>query len=130
MRQLPLANLLMLGMISACGPNATPVVIRDQRVSETRTAVLAPTLTPTGPTPVPTLTSTPYNRPTDDSSLELDRAVVRVGNQTITLGQFRQRVRFERFMSLDSARRLIEELGLPKLLRDPAQNKALEYVMA
>src|SRR5689334_9192742 len=92
----------------ACSPAATPIVIRDQSAAQTRTAAVAPTLTPTGPTATPTITPTPYVRPTDDPKLALDLPIVRVGSETITLGQFRHRVRYERFMSLDSARRVVE----------------------
>jgi parvulin-like peptidyl-prolyl isomerase len=128
MRSITLVPLILI--LVACGPTATPVVIRNSSVAQTRTAAVAPTITPTGPTAEPTITPTPYTRPTDDPALRLDHPIVRIGTETITLGQYRRRVRFERWLSLDSAHKVIKELGLPKLIRDPGQNKALEYVMA
>src|SRR5258706_4779848 len=104
--------LLLCLFLSACGPAATPIVIQDNSGEATLTARAAPTRTPSGPTRTPTMTPTPYSRPTEDPALALDQPVVRVGDEMITLGQFRQRVRYERFAALDNARRLVERIGL------------------
>ncbi len=110
MRRL-LCLILLVGLVSACAPAATPEVIRY--TSSAPTAV-TPSATPTGPTPTATNTSTPYTRPTDDQALRLDQPIVRIGDETITLGQYRQRVRFERFSALDNALRLIQRVGIDK----------------
>jgi parvulin-like peptidyl-prolyl isomerase len=84
-------------------------------------------VTPTGPTLTSTLTSTPYTRPTDPPSLDLTLPIVRVGEETITLGEFRARVRYERFAALDDARRTIEQVGLAQLnMATPGQNKVAD----
>ncbi len=106
----------MLAFLAACaGPVATPIVIQDTSGESTRTAMARPTNTRSGPTGTPTATSTSYARPTDDPALPLDQPILRVGDEVITLRQFRQRVRYERYAALDSARRLIERVGLEKL---------------
>ncbi len=107
--------LILLFALSACRTGATPEVIRDTSGQQTRTAAAVKTNTPSGPTATPTATSTPYARPTDDTALNLDQPIVRVGDETITLGQFRQRVRYERFAALDTARRIIERVGVANI---------------
>jgi parvulin-like peptidyl-prolyl isomerase len=107
-----LCVIVIIGIVglTACGPSATPEVIQYTSVVPT----LRRTNTPSGPT-TPTITPTPYIRPTDDPTLTLDQPIVRVGEETITLGQFRQRVRYERFAALDNARRLIERVGVENI---------------
>lgn len=102
----------MVMLITACGPVATPEVIQDFSRSFTLTAAARPTLTPTGPTRTPTMTSTPYIRATDSTDLDLALAIVQIGDETISLGQFRARVRYERFRLLNNARRIVETLGI------------------
>jgi parvulin-like peptidyl-prolyl isomerase len=115
----------LLLLLVACTPAATPEVI--QYTSAAPTAARSPTHS--GPTGTPTLTSTPYIRPTDDPALHLDQPIVRVGDEMITLGQFRQRVRYERFAALDNARRLIERVGLDKVnLATPGENPTADAV--
>ncbi|MBX3083984.1 MAG: peptidylprolyl isomerase [Anaerolineae bacterium] len=123
----PLVVLLLL--VAACGPVATPEVIRDNSRSITLTAMVQPTMTPTGPTLTPTLTSTPYSRPTDSSALDLSQPIVKVYDETITLGQFRARVRYERFKQLNTARRIIESVGLDKFdFSKPSQDQTVTTV--
>jgi parvulin-like peptidyl-prolyl isomerase len=107
--------LICFGLLAAaCTPAtvATPVVIQYTSAAP---AVVSPAATPTGPTPTPTHTSTPYLRPTDDLTLQLDTPLVRVGDETITLADYRKRVRYERFSALESAERFINRVGLAKL---------------
>src|SRR5947207_2509902 len=112
-------------------PVATPIVIQDTSGESTLTAAARPTTTPAGPSGTPTPTSTPYSRPTDDPALRLDQAIVRVGDEVFTLGQFRQRVRYERFAALDNARRLIERVGLEKLnFATPGENPTADSIAA
>lgn len=116
--------LLML-LLVGCAPAATPEVI--QYTSAAPTAASSPTLS--GPTRTPTITPTPYILPTDDPALRLDQPIVRVGDEMITLGQFRQRVRYERFAALDNARRLIERVGLDQLnLAQTGENPTADTV--
>lgn len=102
-------------VIVACGPTATPEVIRDMSRYETLTAIALPTKTRTGPTYTPSMTSTAYIPPTENTTLPLDTVIVRVGNETITLAQFRQRVRYERYVALAGGVRLINSVGLAGL---------------
>jgi parvulin-like peptidyl-prolyl isomerase len=113
-------------LVGACGPVATPEVIRDFSRANTLTAVAQPTLAPTGPTRTPTATSTPYARPTDEAALDLSQPIVRIFDETITLGQFRARVRYERFKELNNARRIIEMVGLERIdLSQPTEDQAV-----
>jgi len=117
--------------LTACRTGATPEVIRDVSGQQTRTAAAVKTNTPSGPTRTPTATSTPYSRPTDDAALNLNQPIVRVGDETITLGQFRQRVRYERFAALDNARRIIERVGLANIdFLKPGDNPTADAVAA
>jgi parvulin-like peptidyl-prolyl isomerase len=121
-----LMAMLLLAGLAACGPAATPEVIQYTSVVPT----LRRTNTPSGPT-TPTITPTPYIRPTEASTLSLDQPIVRVGDETITLGQFRQRVRYERFAALDSARRLIERVGVENInLQQPELGSTSSVVAA
>ncbi len=123
-----LASTLLLG---ACGPAVTPEVIRDTRSEFTQTALARPSATPTGPTRTPTPTSTPYTRPTDAATLDLDQPLARIGDQTLTLGQFRARVRYERFAALDEARRIVEIVGLQAVnLSAVGENLAADRIAA
>jgi parvulin-like peptidyl-prolyl isomerase len=112
----PLRGLIYLAaaalLLSGCGVSVTPEVIQDLRSELTLTARARPSATPSGPTRTPTATSTPYIRPTDAEALDLDQPIARIGDQTLTLGQFRARVRYERFAALDEARRIVEIVGL------------------
>jgi parvulin-like peptidyl-prolyl isomerase len=137
MRRSLIVTLTVLVLAAACGPLATPEVIQDTSGESTLTAMAATaqarraTNAPAGPTGTPTPTSTPYVRPTDDPALPLDQPIVRVGDETITLGQFRQRVRYERFAALDNARRLIERVGLQNLnFTAPGNNPTADAVAA
>jgi parvulin-like peptidyl-prolyl isomerase len=110
--------LVLTILLAACvgsAPVATPIVIQETSGESTLTAAVRPTSTRSGPTSTPTATATPYTRPTDDPTLALNQPIARVGDEVITLGQFRQRVRYERFAALDNARRLIERVGIDKL---------------
>ncbi len=125
--------LISVLFLAACagGPVATPIVIQDTSAESTLTALARPTVTPSGPTGTPTPTSTPYKRPTDDPVLPLNQPIVRVGDEVFTLGQFRQRVRYERFTALDNARRLIERVGLPNVnLATPGNNPNADTLAA
>jgi parvulin-like peptidyl-prolyl isomerase len=135
MRRYLVLTLMLLTLAAACGPVATPEVIQDTSGESTLTAMAVTaqarrtTNTPAGPTGTPTQTSTPYVLPTDDQALPLDQPIVRVGDEVVTLGQFRQRVRYERFAALDNARRLIERVGLSTLnLATPGDNPAADSV--
>ncbi|MCS6871733.1 MAG: peptidylprolyl isomerase [Anaerolineae bacterium] len=116
---------------SGCSVPITPEVIQDTRSEQTLTARARPSATPTGPTRTPTATSTPYIRPTDAETLDLDQPIARVGDQTITLGQFRARVRYERFAALDEARRIIEIVGLEAIkFTAQGENRAADRIAA
>jgi parvulin-like peptidyl-prolyl isomerase len=118
-------------LLSGCGVPVTPEVIQDTRSEQTMTARARPSATPTGPTRTPTPTSTPYIRPTDPATLDLDQPIARIGDQTLTLGQFRARVRYERFAALDEARRIVEIVGLESIAFTRAgENLAADRIAA
>lgn len=110
----PAVIALVLAFMVACGPVATPEVIRDFSRANTLTAIARPSATPSGPTATPTVTSTPYTRPTERAALDLTLPILRVGNETFTLGDYRARVRYERFALLDDIRRTVEQIGKPR----------------
>ncbi|GAB4556487.1 MAG: hypothetical protein OHK0023_28910 [Anaerolineae bacterium] len=128
------AVLLLLAALltAACGPSGparTPEVIRDTSSQQTLTAQARPSATPTGPTRTPTQTSTPYSRPTDEPALDLSLPIARVGNHEITLGDFRARVRYERFAALEEIRLFVEQVGFePVNLATSAENPAADRV--
>ncbi|MFQ3536308.1 MAG: peptidylprolyl isomerase [Aggregatilineales bacterium] len=118
-------------LLSSCGIPITPEVIQDTRSEQTLTARARPSATPSGPTRTPTATSTPYIRPTDPATLDLAQPIARIGTQTLTLGQFRARVRYERFAALDEARRIVEIVGLEAINFTAAgENRAAERIAA
>ena len=126
------AGTVMIALVlAACGPAVTPEVIPDFSRASTQTAAARPSATPTGPTRTPTITPTPYARPTDPAALDLTAPIVRVGQETITLGQFRARVRYERFAALDDVRRTVERVGLDQLdFSDPRADPAVVTAIA
>lgn len=100
--------------LSACATSATPEVVRDFSRANTLTQEAQPTLTPTGPTITPSASPTPFVRRTDSPALDLNLPIVKIGDTTITLGEFRGRVRYERFRALNNARQAIERTGLAR----------------
>ncbi len=84
---------------------------------EAQTATVAARVPPT-PTPGPSLT--PYIRPTDDPAIDPDAVIASVGGHEITIGEFRNRVRYERWLALDSLSRNIATANLtPASVADP-----------
>lgn len=67
-------------------------------------------------TPAPGPSPTPYQRPTDPPELAGDTVITRVGNETITLDEFRQRVRFERWHPLRALARQAGQRGPERVL--------------
>jgi hypothetical protein len=101
-------------LLGACTPPPTPEVIRDTSRQNTLTALAPrPTDTPSV-TLTPGDTPTPYTRPTNPA-LDLDAELVRMGDETITLGEFRARVRYERWATLDRIRLIMEGGGNPPM---------------
>lgn len=121
-----------LTIVTACGPVATPQVVPDLSRGQTLTAAAQPTRPAVGPSPTATMTSTPYLRTTDDPALDLSTALVKVGAETITLGKFRARVRYERFKALNGARLIAELLGPSQLnfAEQQGNNPALNQLAA
>ena len=84
-------------------------------VGQTATAEIASL--PTTPTP----TSTPYIRPTDDPAVDPDTVIATVAGHDITVREFRNRVRYERWSVLETLRRVAEISGLSAIdIRDPS----------
>lgn len=82
----------------------TAVAVESQR----------PTETP-GPTLTPSVTPEPYILPTDPPDLDNDLAITRVGDEEITLGEYRKRVRFDRYRLLYPVVKLAEKYGTEQL---------------
>ncbi|NLX10627.1 MAG: hypothetical protein GXY36_13300 [Chloroflexi bacterium] len=99
---------------------AGQVIHVEDGAAETQTAQAVaalqnPTATP-GPSPTPGPTSTPYVLPTDPAELDPDTVITRVGSEAITLGEFRQRVRFERWRPLYLLAQRAERRGINQVL--------------
>jgi len=116
--------LLMLALavlgVAGCSPGAGEVYHVDVGATLTQTAravSAAQTPSPTpGPSPTPTLTPTPYQRPTDPPEYDGSTVITRVGNEVITLDEFRQRVRFERWHPLRLLAQRVEQHGPQRVL--------------
>lgn len=119
-----LGIMILAGGLAACSSQSdsdTPGFIHieegaaETEVAQTAAALRNPTATP-GPTPTPTLTATPYVRPTDDPAVDGDTVITRVGNDEITLAEYRRRVRFDRYRLLFPIVKLAEKYGTEELL--------------
>ncbi len=107
-------------LLSACGgSDESGYVFIDEdatatQVALTQIALAHPSATP-GPSPTPTATSTPYYRPTDPPDYDGERVITRVGADEITLDEYRQRVRFDRYRLLYPIVKLAEKYGTEQL---------------
>ena len=107
-------------VLSACGGSDEPgFIFIDEdatatQVALTQIALAHPSATP-GPSPTPTATSTPYHRPTDPPDYDGARVITRVGADEITLDEYRQRVRFDRYRLLYPIVKLAEKYGTREL---------------
>jgi parvulin-like peptidyl-prolyl isomerase len=81
----------------------------------TLTAAARPSRTPSGPTRTPSITPTPYTRPPDPPDVDLSLPIARIDDEDITLGEFRARVRYERFAMLDDIRRTVSAMNVDRL---------------
>lgn len=106
--------LIALGLSGCSSGSESGVYHVDLGATQTRIAQNdsgAPVATPT-PGPLPT----PYLRPTDPPDPASDTVITRVGSETITLDEFRQRVRFERWYPLRALARQAEQRGPERVL--------------
>ena len=99
-----MAALVLVLALTACGGNEPEVIHEevgaDQTLAaQTEIAMANPTATE-GPAPTPLPTGTPYVIPTPLPEMDQDLVITRVGNEEITLGEYRKRVRMERFQPL------------------------------
>ena len=117
--------LVFVLILAACSPRSE--VIRDNSAAQTRTAVVINATEQPGAV-APTRAA--YARPTDDLTLGLKVVLAKLGDNTITLDEFRQRVRYERYATLAHAYRIVARNGV-KALQDipPAQNPPLQMVL-
>ncbi len=119
-------------LLAACGDDEkdqTPaggyhveVGAAETQLAQTATAFANPTITP-GPSPTPTMTSTPYTRPSLEPSVDSDTVITRVGDEEITLDEFQQRVRFERWYRLYQIDKLVRKHGFGILDLTKADNQ-------
>lgn len=115
------AGLLAALALAACGGQSDEGVYHvDLGATQTQFARVVshpPTATPTrGPSPTPSPRAAPYQRPTDPPDYDGDLVITRVGSETITLDEFRKRVRFERWHPLWTLARRVEQSGSERLL--------------
>lgn len=112
--------LALAALLSGCGGSDEPgYVFIDEdatatQLALTQIALAHPSPTP-GPSPTPTATSTPYHRPTDPPDYDGERVITRVGADEITLDEYRQRVRFDRYRLLYPIVKLAEKYGTREL---------------
>lgn len=123
------AGLLAGLLLASCGGQpADDVYHVDLGATQTQFAQVVsapPTATPTsGPAP------TPYQRPTDPPDYDGDLVITRVGSETITLDEFRQRVRFERWYPLRLLARRVERSGQDLLDLTNPENAAVASLFA
>ncbi|MBN1565993.1 MAG: peptidyl-prolyl cis-trans isomerase [Anaerolineae bacterium] len=84
-------------------------------VAITQVARANPSPTP-GPSPTPLPTLEPYNSPTPDPDMDQTQVIMRVGRDAITLAEFQQQVRFERWRWLYQIVQHLEQQGTPPVL--------------
>jgi len=114
------AIVALAALLAACGGSEEQgFVFIDEDATATHIALTEiarahPSATP-GPSPTPTATSTPYFRPTDPPDYEGERVITRVGADEITLDEYRQRVRFDRYRLLYPIMKLAEKYGTERL---------------
>lgn len=107
--------------LAACGAESGGEVYHvDLGATQTQFALVVnnpATATPTpGPSPTPLPTPTPYQRPTDAPDYDGSTVITRVGGETITLDDFRKRVRFERWHPLRTLAERVERRSPEEVL--------------
>lgn len=109
---------LALGL-AACSSGGAEVIHVEDGADETAQAQTAAALqaaTPSEPTSTPLPEGTPYVIPTTPPDIDDALVITRVGNEEITLGEFRKRVRFERWYPLYQLAALVEKNGPAQVL--------------
>lgn len=120
---LALAGMLLVALLAACGstePGDSGVVVVEDGASETQIAQTAwarqhPTTTP-GPSPTPLATLAPYVVPTNAPDVDTTQVITRVGTDDITLEDYQERVRFERWLPLRRLAHQVETQGIEQTL--------------
>lgn len=114
-----LGGMLALGLlVAACagGTGSASTAADDSLITMATTATLQAGLPPAAVAAQPTA---PYVRPTDDPRVDPERVVATVAGHAITVEEFRNRVRYERWSMLDTLRRILEIVDLEAIdLRD------------
>ncbi|NPV66985.1 MAG: hypothetical protein HPY64_07560 [Anaerolineae bacterium] len=129
MKRIPVlvSMILLAALLTACaverprvtisGAEETAAAATAYFVAQTATAAarVPPTATP-GPSP------TPYVRPTDDPSIDPRAVIASVAGHEITVAEFRERVRYERWLALDALSKNIAVAGLtPETVANPRE---------
>lgn len=118
-----LALLLLVAALAACGTPGglnSGVVLVEDGAAETQAAQTAwaqrnPSPTP-GPSPTASPEPSPYIIPTNPPGTDPATVITRVGRESITLGEFQKRVRYERWYPLNRLADLAAEHGPEALL--------------
>ncbi|GAB4570870.1 MAG: hypothetical protein Kow0077_06090 [Anaerolineae bacterium] len=134
MRNLRLASVIvgvLVVVLSGCAGSAAvrqPVVIVEgaEQTAVAATAYFeAQTATAAAPTPTPIPTPEPYVRPTLDPAIAPDTVIATVAGHDITVEEFRNRVRYERWLALDGLARNVQTAGLrPADIANPQNTMA------
>ncbi len=103
-------GLLVAACAGAAGP--APTASGDRPVAATTTTTAQADAVSAVVAAQPTATGTPYVRPTDDPGVDPERVIATVAGHAITVEEFRNRVRYERWSMLDTLRRILEIAGL------------------
>ncbi len=129
MKRIPvlISMILLATLLTACATERPRVTISGAEetaaaatayfAAQTATAAarVPPTATP-GPSP------TPYLRPTDDPAIDPAAVIASVAGHAITVAEFRERVRYERWLALDALSKNIAAAGLtPERVANPRE---------
>ncbi len=120
------ALLLLVVLLAAAGCASTsrqPVVViegAEQTAAAATAYFAAGTAIAAAPTPAPGPTLPPYLRPTDDPAFDPETVIATAGGLPITLREYRERVRYERYLALQGLAANIQVARLtPADVADP-----------
>ena len=130
---LTLLLMLLVLLVTACrSEKITPIVQSDRQDIENQTATsIALTNAPptAGPSPTPTITSTPYQTAIPFPDADPEMIVATVGNREITLAEFQARIRYERWLPFHAIVRNIPDANYDLLdLTLPQNSETLALI--
>ena len=120
---------ILIGL-GACSPNRPVVVMEGAPETAAAATAFYAEATVTAevalePTAIPLPTGTPYVRLADDPAVAPDTVIATAAGHDITVQEFRNRVRYERWAALEALRRIAELSGIEAIdIRDPNNSMA------